>query len=148
LKFRATGWPAIEPGLKESYRCGRAACALAGRKPLPEHFHDWRKHVKDLWHYFCLLDPAWLAEARTYTDALELLGAHLGEDHDLFLLQQFVMEHCAGAANEVTALSKLITARQKDLRAAALKQGSRLYAEAPADICRRLENYWRDWHGK
>ena len=59
LKIKAVGWAAIEPGLKESYRRGREACRLAGQQPSPENFHDWRKHVKDLWHYFCLLYPAW-----------------------------------------------------------------------------------------
>jgi len=145
LKIKAAGWAAIEPGLKESYRRGREACRLARKHPSPENFHDWRKHVKDLWHYFCLLYPAWPAEARAYTDGLELLGAHLGEDHDLFLLQQFAAEHCAGRAGEVEALNPLIESRQKQLRAAALKLGSRLYAETPSAICRRLENHWSLW---
>ena len=148
LKIKAAGWAAIEPGLKESYRRGREACRLAGNQPSPENFHDWRKHVKDLWHYFCLLYPAWPAEARAYTDGLELLGGHLGEDHDLFLLQQFAAEHCTGRAGEVVALNRLIESRQKQLRAAALKLGSRLYAEAPTVICRRLGNYWDSWRGK
>ncbi len=148
LKIKAAGWAAIEPGLKESYRRGREACRLAGKQPSPDNFHDWRKHVKDLWHYFCLLYPAWPAEARAYTDELELLGRHLGEDHDLFLLKQFMAEHCAGLAGEVEALNRLIESRQKQLRASALKLGSRLYAEAPATLCRRLGNYWNSWRGK
>jgi CHAD domain-containing protein len=148
LKIKAAGWSAIEPGLKESYRRGREACRLAGKQPSPENFHDWRKHVKDLWHYFCLLHPAWPAEARAYTDDLELLGGHLGEDHDLFLLQQFVAEHCTGRAGEVAALNRLIESRRKQLRAAALKLGSRLYAEPPATLCRRMGNYWNSWRGK
>jgi len=148
LKIKAGGWAAIEPGLKESYRRGREACGLVRQQPSPENFHDWRKHVKDLWHYFCLLYPAWPAEGRAYTDELESLGGHLGEDHDLFLLQQFASAHCVGKANEVTALNQLIASRQKVLRAAALKLGSRLYAEPPADICRRLGNDWSLWRRK
>jgi CHAD domain-containing protein len=148
LRIKAGGWSAIEPGLKESYRRGREWCRLARRQPSPENFHDWRKHVKDLWHYFCLLYPAWPAEARAYTDGLELLGAHLGEDHDLFLLQLFMAEHCAGQAGEVNALNLLIALRQKQLRAAALKLGSHLYAETPEVVCRRLGNYWNGWRAK
>jgi CHAD domain-containing protein len=148
LKIKAAGWAAIEPGLKESYRRGREACQLAGKQPSPENFHDWRKHVKDLWHYFCLFYPAWPAEARAYTDELKLLGAHLGEDHDLFLLQQFAAEHCAGQAGEAKTLNRLIESRQKQLRAAALKLGSSLYTEPPAALCRRLGNYWNSWRGK
>jgi CHAD domain-containing protein len=148
LNIRAAGWAVIAPGLTESYQRGREAFRRARQQPAAENLHEWRKHVKDLWHYFCLLYPAWPAEARAYTDDLELLGAHLGEDHDLFLLQQFATGHGAGRAGEVAALSPLIESRQKELRAAALELGSRLYAGVPAAICRRLEKHWNDWRGK
>ena len=100
LKIEAAGWAAIEPGLRQNYRRGREAGALARRRPLPENFHAWRKHVKDLWYYFRLLRPAWPAETRAMTDELELLGEQLGDDHDLFLLQQFVAANCAAHAGE------------------------------------------------
>jgi CHAD domain-containing protein len=148
LKIKASGWAAIEPGLKASYVRGREACALARRKPLPENFHDWRKHVKNLWYYFQLLHPAWPAEIRAMTGELELLGGQLGEDHDLCLLEQFVERHCARQASEAAALKQLIESRQRNLRAAALKLGSRLYAETPAVLCRRLGNVWNDWRGE
>ena len=148
LKIKAANWAAIEQGLKESYRRGCEACRLARKQPSPENFHNWRKHVKDLWHYFCLLYPAWPAEARTYTDELEMLARHLGEDHDLFLLQQFAAEHCTVEADEVAGVNKLISSRQRELRAMALKLGSRLYAETPRVICQRLEKHWNGWRGK
>lgn len=148
LKMKAAGWAAIEPGLRQSYRRGREVCRRVSKEPSPEHFHDWRKHVKDLWYYFCLLSSAWPTATRARTDDLELLGELLGDDHDFFLLQQFVAETCAGPVKEVEALNKLIETRQRQLRAAALKLGSRLYAEAPAVICRRLGNYWNAWRGE
>jgi CHAD domain-containing protein len=148
LKIKAAGWAAIEPGLKESYRRGREACQLACRQPSPENFHDWRKHVKNLWHYFCLLYPAWPAEMRAMTKELELLGGQLGDDHDLFMSQQFVAKSCAEQAKEVRVLKPLIESRQKELRAAASKLGSRFYTETPEALCRRLENYWNAWRGK
>ena len=148
LKIKTSGWPAIGPGLKESYRRGRVARERVRRNPLPENFHEWRKDVKDLWHYLCLLHPAWPAGARKLTDELETLAAYLGDDHDLALLQQFVAEHCAGLKREAEALDRQIAARQKKLRAAALKLGSRLYAKTPAAFCRRLENHWNVWRGK
>jgi CHAD domain-containing protein len=138
LKIKATGWAAVEPGLEQSYRRGRDGCQLTRKKSAPEHFHDWRKHVKDLWYYFCLLQPAWPATTRAMTDALELLGEQLGEDHDLFLLQKFVEEHCAAHTGEAEALNGLIGSRQIKLRAAALKLGSRIYTEPPEKFCRRL----------
>ena len=140
-KIKADGWMAIEPGLKASYRRGQAARDLAGRKPLPENFHDWRKQVKDLGYYFQLLSPAWPPEVRGLTRKLKLLGARLGDDHDLAVLQEFV----AGQGGEARSLNRLIVGRQKRLRAAALKLGAEIYAEPPATICRRLERHWNGW---
>ncbi len=145
LKIRAVGWTAIEPGLKASYRRGRAARNLAGRKPLPENFHDWRKQVKDLGYYFQLLSPAWPQEIRGLTHELKLLGARLGDDHDLEVLQEFIAGHFAGQDGEARLLNRLITARQGRLRATALKLGTKIYAETPAVICRRLEKHWNEW---
>ena len=148
LELKASGWAAIEPGLKESYVHGQEAFAFARRKPLPENFHDWRKHVKTLWYYFQLLRPAWPSEMRAMTDELELLAGRLGEDHDLFLLEQFAMRHCAGWTTEAASLKRLIETREKELRVEALKLGERLYAETPGVLCRRLENYWNVWRGE
>ena len=145
LKIKSVGWAAIEPGLRRSYQRGRDAFEFIRREPMGTNFHEWRKHVKDLWYYFRLLRPAWSAEMRAMTDDLELLGEQLGDDHDLVLLQQFAAEHCAGLAGEVEALNRLIESRQKQLRAAALKLGLRLYAITPTVICRRLENEWNLW---
>src|SRR5258706_7376924 len=142
LKIKAVGWAAIEPGLKRSYRRGRDACERAGREPSPEHFHQWRKHVKDLWCYFRLLSPAWPPVMRARTDDLKSLGEQLGDDHDLFLLQQFVAEMSVGSVKEAEALNQLIETRQRQLRHAALKLGSRLYAETPTVICRRPGTDW------
>jgi CHAD domain-containing protein len=143
LKIEADG--SIEPGLKASYRRGRAARDLARRKPLPGNFHDWRKHVKDLGYYFRLLAPAWPPEVRGLTHELKLLGARLGDDHDLAVLQEFIVRHFAGQHGEARSLNRLIVARQGRLRAVALELGARIYAETPAVICRRLEKHWNDW---
>ena len=148
LKIKAAGWTAIEPGLKQSYRRGQQACACVRQKPSPENFHEWRKHVKNLWHYLRLLCPDWPAEARVLTDKLELLGEQLGDDHDLGLLKQFVAERCAGQTKEAAALNQLIASRQEKLRSAALKLGVRLYARMPVAIGRRLGQQWNAWRGE
>ena len=145
LRIRSSGWAAIEPGLREVYRQGRAICRRLHAEPSPEQFHEWRKHVKALWYYFCLLFPALPAAARVRTDELESLGELLGEDHDLFLLRQFLSDAFAGPVKEAEALNGLIQAGQNRLRRSALKLGSRLYAEAPAVFCRGLEKHWQAW---
>ncbi len=146
LKFVASGWTAIEPGLRQSFRRGRLAGRLARRQPLPEHFHLWRKEVKTFWHQLRLLCPDWPASTRLLTDKLNRLGELLGDDHDLTLLEQFVMEQ--PRTTETAKLNHLIEARQKKLRVAALKLGSQIYREAPAIVCRRLKKDWNAWHGQ
>jgi CHAD domain-containing protein len=146
LKFAASGWSIIEPGLKQSYRRGQLAGKLARREPSPEHFHEWRKQVKTFWHQLRLVCPEWPATARVLTHKLERLGALLGDEHDLMLLKQFVAEHAPAA--ESATLNPLIETRQNKLQRAALELGARLYAKAPATVCRQLSKDWRAWHGK
>ncbi len=139
FKIKLAGWTGDHAWLKTScYQRGWKSCQIVRKQPAPEHFHEWRRHVKDLWYYICLLHPVCPAATRTLADDLELLGEQLGEDHDLFLLQEFVAQHCPAQVSEAKKLNRLIGARQKKLRAAALKLGSRLYAETPAAFCRRL----------
>jgi len=145
LKIKAVGWTAMEPGLRKSYRRGRMALKLSRKQPLPENFHEWRKHVKSFWYHLRLLCPEWPAAVRIMSDKLEQLGELLGDDHDLVLLKQFVAEHCTGQSREAAALNQLAESRQEKLRAAALKLGTRLYAETPAAVCARLGNYWNAW---
>lgn len=142
LKIKLAGWAAMEPGLRRSYQRGRETYQLARRRPAPNHFHGWRRHVKNLWFYFCLLQPICPAATRAAAADLERLGLSLGEDHDLFLLQEFMEKHRATHPREVKALNRMIAARQKKLRAAALALGAALYAATPAAFCRRLGS-WR-----
>jgi CHAD domain-containing protein len=143
LKFAASGWAAIEPGLKRNYRRAQAMLKLAGRRPLPKNFHDWRKHVKNFRYHLEMLCPEWPPEIRALTGKLDRLGDCLGEDHDLFMLDQFVAGQ--GVAREAAGLNRRITARQKKLRAEALKLGAAVFSEPAAVVCRRLEQHWDAW---
>ena len=148
LEIKESGWAAIKPGLDESYRRGREAFKRVRLDPSPENCHAWRKQVKDLWHYHCLLSPGSPPAARARTAGLESLGKLLGEDHDLFLLQRFAAEPGTDQARELEALARLTATRQAKLRAAALRLGCRLYAETPAGIGRQMEKDWNDWRGR
>lgn len=148
LHFATSGWAALEPGVRSSYRRGRQAFEKSSRETSPDNLHRWRKHVKDLWTYLRLLCPAWPAPVRDMTGDLNLLGNLLGDDHDLVLLQDFIGKLRGGAAGEVAALNRLVELRQKKLRAAALKLGKRLYSENPSQFCRRLGACWNAWRGR
>jgi len=145
LKFTASGWAAIGPGLVQSHRRGQQAGRRARQEPSPKNLHEWRKEVKTFWHQLRLVCPKWPAAVRKLTEQLERLGELLGDEHDLALLQQFVTEHAPVA--EAAALDPLIAARRKKLRGAALKLGARLYAKDPAAAGRQLARDWNVWHG-
>ena len=143
LKFEASGWEAIEPGLKQNYRRARAMLRQAGRQPLPENFHDWRKHVKNFRYHLEMLCPDWPAETRVLTAKLDRLGDCLGQDHDLYMLQHFVADE--DNPKEAPGLNRLIAARQEKLRAEALKLGAAVFLESSAVMSHRLKKQWQAW---
>jgi CHAD domain-containing protein len=118
---------------------------LSRHNPLPENFHEWRRRAKDLGYQLRLLCPVQPVELRAMTDELEKLSNHLGDDHDLVMLKQFIADACNGKAKEIKALKDLIDLRQRELRCAAEKIGSQFYAEKSAQFCARLKNYWNVW---
>ena len=146
MKVKAEGWTALGSGLEESYRRGQKSLATARKETSSENLHRWRKQVQDLWHQLRLLGPIQPESLRASASEMKKLSRHLGDDHDLVMLRQFVVRRCAReCAGEVKLLKELIRLRQTELRTAALALGARCYAEKPSRFCARLENYWRIW---
>ncbi len=135
LKISAKDWAMIEPGLRQSYRRGREKFKLANREPSSENFHEWRKTVKDLWHHLQMICPKQPANIRVFIDKFAMLGAQLGEEHDLHLLGQFAAE--SGDPKEARQLNRKIELRRKMLGAAALKLGADVFGETTLALCAR-----------
>jgi CHAD domain-containing protein len=131
------GFPAIGPGLVQTFRRGRKAMAIAARHPRPEHFHEWRKRVKDHWYHIRLLEDVWSDVMGGFANSLKQLEDWLGTDHNLEVLRGKV-------AGEATLLH-LIDRYQKELRECALETGQRIYLERPAPFGRRIERLWDAW---
>lgn len=150
LDVRCKGWKAVSAGVKTSYRQGRQAFQIACDAPSPENLHEWRTRAKDLWYQVRLLQPIWPEQMDAMAEELKVLGELLGDDHDLFMLQQAVEQHGVGndRVPEVEALNGLIDQRQQELRAKALALGARFYTEKPSAFCGRLAGYWRIWRRK
>jgi CHAD domain-containing protein len=150
LQVSGNGWKALCPGVKTAYSGGQRAYQTVLKGSSAESFHNWRKWAKDLWYQVCLLRPVWPEQMDATARELETLGEHLGDDHDLAVLQQAVEAKCAGAENtrELETLKALIDERQRELRGLALAIGSRFYAEKPSAFCDRLAGYWRVWRGE
>lgn len=82
----------VSKGVRHTYRrarkLGRAACKTSAKA---EQRHNWRKSVKYLYYQLALLQKCGTkVQMRTYT-LLDLLGAALGREHDLEVVQRHVV---------------------------------------------------------
>ena len=151
-RARVDEWPiadkdfgAVAGGLERTYRRGRGAYRAAVHEATPEHLHEWRKRVKDLWHSLQILRAAsprrMKALARTAHDLSNLLG----DDHDLAVLEQQVEAHRAEFADSdsATLLTGLCERRRAELQVKSFAIGFDLYGDSPSKFVRRIKRAWR-----
>lgn len=142
------GWPAIAGGLERSYRRGRHAFAIAGGEPTPEHLHDWRKRVKDLWYHLRLLRPLSESTMRGQADEAHRVSELLGDDHDLWVLRGALMGLDDEIPDDLEPLLRAIDQRRGQLQRRAVLLGERVYAEKPKAFLRRIHRYWKAWRAE
>lgn len=147
VKVEPNQWKAVGPGLKKMYRRGRKAWAMAKRQPSPEHFHEWRKRVKDLSNQLRLLRQARPRKVKARMHELNRLADILGDDHDLFMLGQFAGKNLK-APREKMPFARVIATRQKELKSEALKLGASCYAQKPARFCFQVRKGWKNWKSR
>ncbi|HWW62321.1 MAG TPA: CHAD domain-containing protein [Thermoanaerobaculia bacterium] len=142
-KTRIDEWPPIADafgtigaGLRRTYRDGRRAMRTAIAIPSDEHFHDWRKRVKDHWYHAQLLREVWPPMMKPYLEVMEQLSRTLGDDHDLALLR---------ARLASPQIREAIDARRAELSEEAISIGRRVYADAPRAVERRFGAWWNGW---
>jgi CHAD domain-containing protein len=143
---RVDDWPlehdsfeALEDGLERSYRRGRRDFRAARADPSVEALHEWRKRGKELWYHHTLLRPLWPPVMQAVGDQAHELADHLGDDHDLAMLANWVREHAEADPEFFEAVNR----RRAELQAEAMTLGARLYAEKPSGYVRRLRRLWK-----
>jgi CHAD domain-containing protein len=143
----ATGADAWRGGFEHTYRRARQAMAVAYDSPTPEHFHAWRKGVKDHWYHTRLLRPLWGKALGARAGAGEALGEMLGAHHDLAVLRATLLEEAddLGGRRPADLLVELIGRRRLELEADAKPLGARLFAENARRIGGRHVRYWDAW---
>jgi len=151
VRTRVVGWrldedgfAAIEKGFLRTYRRARKALDASYKDPTPERFHEWRKRVKYHWYHLRLLRELWSAPMKALAAEAKRLADLLGDDHDLAVLRETLLQESddLGDREEIDALAALAARRQDQLRAQAQTLGWRLFADTPADYCRRLQASW------
>lgn len=144
---RVDGFPAMETGLRQTFRRGRKRLQRVQRQPRPETYHEWRKRIKDLWYHLNLLEGLWNGDTRRCEKKLKDLQNWLGDDHNLVILRQKLARDpkAYGGAKPVRALVRLIENYQKKLRSDADSLGKRVYDTKPRGFTRRIERLWKKW---
>lgn len=142
-----TGCDAFLPGLVETYDRGRESLKQARRKPKLETLHEWRKQVKYHWYHIRLVQPLWKPVLGACRSELRRLSDNLGEEHDLGLFREYLMQMDDPPVDLDTldTLLEVIDQRCSTLRKHAWKTGLRVYAEKPRCLARRLQRYWKVW---
>jgi CHAD domain-containing protein len=127
---------------KDTLKCMQAA----EKEGSNEAYHDFRKKVKYLMYQMMILKNAWPKYFESYISELDELQKHLGNLHDLNILNNLVVE------GEVFDLDK----KQKDAflkyiypRRASLKKqihqiGSRIFVENSRSFSQRLLGIWNN----
>lgn len=136
---------AVAPGLRRLYREGRRRYRRVkhGHGCDEEDVHDWRKRVKSLYYALDMLGGKKAKGARRSTKRADRLGELLGDEHDLWMLCSYLLEHPHAAGEDPSAhrkLLKLIERRRKRLRKRALKLGGRLYKRKAGGFTRRVDD--------
>jgi CHAD domain-containing protein len=138
--FESEDFELVEPGLRRSYRRGRARFRAAADDPTVENLHEWRKRVKDLWYHQQLLEFVNPELMEPAADGAHHLSNLLGDDHDLAVLDDAVDELAQPELRP--ALHKAIARRRSELQAEAFKLGRRIYADKPRAFTGRLERWF------
>lgn len=140
------GFEAVRPGLIRTYRKGRKRMREALEEPSAAAFHEWRKRVKDLWYQVRLFAGAWPETLGTLADELHLLSDHLGDGHNLDLLESALRDEArTDPLFDPSPLFAALDEARAAERAAAIDFGLRLYAEDPDGFVARVEAYWWTW---
>jgi CHAD domain-containing protein len=142
------GFEAIGPGLSATYGRGRKEMVTAYTRPLPEHFHSWRKRAKYLRHQMEFLVPLWPEVVAGMAVTLYRLGEILGEDHDLAEVIELIHERpdLCPDPRERSLFTALAQQRRSELHVAAEILGRRVYAEKPGALRARFSEYWDARH--
>lgn len=144
----------IQPQLKpkallaasvKGYARAHAAMLDAIDSDTDDAWHDWRKHVQRHWRQTQMLSQLWPEEAQARAKLAASLSETLGLHHDLCLLRDAIHEAAPAFADarDVRRAQSAAERERGSLIKKAVRDGRRLFAEAPDDFHRRMKIYWQ-----
>lgn len=151
-RARLASWPQLDDrfatigdGIEETFRRGRRALRTLVANHTSEHFHDFRKRVKDHWYQTQLLRRVWPGLMKPYFDVLGELSDLLGRLHDLVVLRETLVAHkeeFGGDTTTAPAVAAIEDARTH-LEYYAIAMAAPIYAEKPRQWRKRIRGYWK-----
>ena len=127
----------LDRGIERAYRRGRKWMHRAHVSLGTPELHDWRKHVKDLWHLLSLARQRIGRKGQKVEPVVERLSNLLGLDHDHAVLAERLALSPTGDLALMAQLA-LIADRRRELEAEAFALGDDIYGESPKDFVRGL----------
>lgn len=146
--LKREGFDALSGGWQRTYAKARRALRQAQEQRTAEALHRWRKEVKYHGYQCRLLEAVWPALLEARSDEAARLGDWLGEDHDLAVLRQQLLEPppCDDDGEAVATLVRRLDRRRQRLQRRCFRLGKKLFAEDKRSFVRRYERYWQAWH--
>jgi CHAD domain-containing protein len=151
LRRRAKEWHTAHPkfrpladGINRLYRKGRKAMTRARKAQKAADFHEFRKHVKQLWYAMRLVEECGPAIKKDIV-ALERVETWLGDDHNVVVLCEALSKKatvCDGLI-DLDRLRQVGHRFQCEARTRAMEVSKRLYARRPAAFVRRINRAWK-----
>jgi CHAD domain-containing protein len=145
--WRRQGWPALDAGLRDSYRRARRRFRSLHTTAEDPAFHAWRTASKSLMYQLALLRPAEPRRIKALVSELDLLQETLGEEHDLAVLAARLKRSRRNlkGPDALDQVNTLIVTKQQRLRKQALRLGRHLFAAKPKDFVERRHREWKSW---
>jgi CHAD domain-containing protein len=135
-------WGDLCNGLGRTYRQGREAFKALSRRRTDDGLHEWRKRVKDLSYQLRVIQSACPKAIAKLGKEVKRLGDHLGDDHDLAMLEEAVRTAPMEPV-EAQKLLRRIAARRRHLQSAGFDLGRLVYADKPARFASQIKRLWK-----
>ncbi|WP_250461767.1 CHAD domain-containing protein [Microbulbifer litoralis] len=122
-------WRSARKGYRRSYRRARKAMKKAFDEQTTEHFHEYRKRVKDQWYHTRLLEDKDSKAVGGRRKPLKKLASALGDWRDLQLLRRHLVLEGQSFGGELIPLLDAIETRLDELQRKMEKRSRKLFAD-------------------
>jgi CHAD domain-containing protein len=133
----------LAKAVKRAYRTSRRAMTVAEQQGSRDRLHEWRKQVKYFASELKFLSPLMRKNPRDTYEKLLRLADYLGDDHDLALLHDKIIQQRRSGGAAVDALVDRLAQRRAKLQRRAYRYGRRLFDASARGLGARVKRRLR-----